>query len=200
MMHRLFGGVRPLRSSALAHKWPTTGSGLLSASFPRFARHQAYDAAFDEEELSEARKWRHSFRLESLPEGNTSFSRSSGPGGQHVNKTETKATTTWQVTQLLSHLPKLLHAGVRQSKFYSKRSDCITIQAQTQRSRTANTDENRQKLFEELQTLYQTTVPNETSPDKKRKYEALKKSADEARIKAKKQLSNKKAARRGPLD
>src|SRR4051794_13036059 len=52
----------------------------------RFIRHQAFDAGFDQNELAEARKWHQSFRITNLPEGNTSFSRSSGPGGQHVNK------------------------------------------------------------------------------------------------------------------
>jgi peptidyl-tRNA hydrolase ICT1 len=90
-----------------------------------------------------------------------------------MTRTETKATTTWPVSQLLGLLPKLLHAGIRESKYYSRRNDCLTIQDQTQRSRTANADENRQKLFEELQHLYRTTVPGETSPDKAKKYEAL---------------------------
>ena len=90
-----------------------------------------------------------------------------------MRRTETKATTVWPVSQLLACLPKLLHAGVRESKYYSKRNDCLTIQAQTQRSRTANTDENLEKLFEELQGLYRNIVPGETSPDKAKKYEAL---------------------------
>ncbi|CAP64632.1 uncharacterized protein PODANS_5_9070 [Podospora anserina S mat+] len=165
--------------------------------FPRFIRHQAFDASFDEEQLSEARRWHQSFKIDSLPEGNTSFARSSGPGGQHVNKTETKATTTWPVPQLLSRLPKLLHAGVRESKYFSKRSDSLVFQAQTQRSRTANSEENRQKLFDELQQLYEATVPNATRPEKAAKYEALKKSATETRIKTKKHHSSKKAYRKG---
>ncbi|KAK4232017.1 hypothetical protein QBC38DRAFT_506406 [Podospora fimiseda] len=139
----------------------------------RFVNHQAFDAAFDQDQLAKARKWRQSFQIDNLPEGSTSYSRSSGPGGQHVNKTESKATTVWPLSQLLSHLPKLLHVGIRESKYYSKRNDHITIQAQTQRSRTANTDENRQKLFDEIQDLYQRTVPNETSEDKKRKHTAF---------------------------
>jgi peptidyl-tRNA hydrolase ICT1 len=88
-------------------------------------------------------------------------------------RTETKATTTWAVPQLLSILPKLLHAGIRESKYYSRRNDCLTIQAQTQRSRSANADENRQKLFEELEDLYRRTVPGETRPEKAKKYEVL---------------------------
>jgi peptidyl-tRNA hydrolase ICT1 len=89
------------------------------------------------------------------------------------SRTESKATTTWPVPQLLGILPKLLHAGVRELKYYSRRSDCLTIQAQTQRSRSANTDENRQKLFEELEDLYRRTVPGETRPEKAKKYAAL---------------------------
>ncbi|KAK4124300.1 hypothetical protein N657DRAFT_571399 [Parathielavia appendiculata] len=166
----------------------------------RCVRHQAFDVSFDQDQLAEARKWHQSFKVSSLPEGNTSFSRSGGPGGQHVNKTETKATTTWAVPQLLGILPKLLHAGVRESKYYSRRNDCLTIQAQTQRSRSANAHENRQKLFDELEGLYRRTVPGETKPEKAKKYEALRKSANEARVKLKKQQSSKKSFRRGSDD
>lgn len=88
-------------------------------------------------------------------------------------RTETKATTTWPIPQLLNALPKLLHPGLRESKYYSRRNDCLTIQAQTQRSRSANTDENHQKLFDELEELYRKTVPGETRPEKAKKYEAL---------------------------
>ncbi|GAB1317556.1 Putative translation release factor [Madurella fahalii] len=188
--------VRP--SLSPANGW--LGGQFSFVPSQRFLRHQAFDASFDQDELAEARKWHESFRINSLPLGSTSFSRSSGPGGQHVNKTETKATTTWPVPQLLSFLPKLLHAGVRESKYYSKRSDCITIQAQTQRSRAANADENRQKLFEELRRLYGRTVPGAPSPDKAKKYEALKRSANEARINFKKQQSAKKSSRKGSFD
>jgi peptidyl-tRNA hydrolase ICT1 len=97
-----------------------------------------------------------------------------GAGAVLTNdRTETKATTTWPVKQLVTILPSLLYESVRSSKYYYKRSDSISIQAQTQRSRTANRDENHQKLFEELQALYRSTVPGETSADKTRKYEAL---------------------------
>jgi hypothetical protein len=58
----------------------------LPLSFARFARYQAFDADFDPEELSEAREWHTKFDMNSLPPGATSYSRSSGPGGQHVNK------------------------------------------------------------------------------------------------------------------
>lgn len=59
---------------------------LAPLSSIRFIRHQAYEDSFDQDDLSEARTWRQSFQLSSLPKGQTIFSRSSGPGGQHVNK------------------------------------------------------------------------------------------------------------------
>lgn len=52
----------------------------------RSKRYEAYDAAFDQESLNKARKWYMTFEPSQLPKGNTSFARSSGPGGQHVNK------------------------------------------------------------------------------------------------------------------
>jgi len=88
-------------------------------------------------------------------------------------RTETKATTTWQVKRLLEILPPILHERLRASKYYSRRNDIIIIQAQTQRSREANRGENHQKLFEELKQLYRSTVPGETSVKKTHKYEAL---------------------------
>ncbi len=117
----------------------------------------------------------------------------------------------------------MLHAGIRESKYYSQRNDSLSIQAQTQRSRSANTDENHQKMFDELMDLYRRTVPGETSPEKAKKHEALlvvfvgipcsqdranlrfsssnsKKSANEARMKSKKHLSAKKASRKGFSD
>lgn len=53
---------------------------------PRFKRYQAFDAEFDKDALAEARSWFQSFTPTQLPKGNTTYARSSGPGGQHVNK------------------------------------------------------------------------------------------------------------------
>lgn len=47
------------------------------------------------------------------------------------------------------------------------------MQSQTHRTRSANADENQQKLYDEIQAWYQKVVPGESSPDKARKYEAL---------------------------
>lgn len=61
-------------------------SSIQLAPWKRLARTQAFEASLDPSEISEARKWRQSVDKDSLPKGTTTFARSSGPGGQHVNK------------------------------------------------------------------------------------------------------------------
>ncbi|KAF6829202.1 peptidyl-trna hydrolase domain-containing protein [Colletotrichum plurivorum] len=166
----------------------------------RWARYQAFEESFDPEELKQAREWHETFDGSKLPKGQTSYARSSGPGGQHVNKTESKAITSWPVKDLLPALPKILHRAVRESKYYTARSDSLTFQAQEHRQRAANSDENQQKLIEEVQKMYQETVPGETSTDKKKRHAEIAKSFNEGRLKQKKQLSSKKQNRRPSYD
>ncbi|KAI5462302.1 hypothetical protein BGZ63DRAFT_354448 [Mariannaea sp. PMI_226] len=166
----------------------------------RLKRYQAYDADLDRDSLNEARSWFQSFRPEQLPKGNTTYARSSGPGGQHVNKTETKAITTYSVTELIAILPKSLHSSIRKSKYYTSSSDSLAFQAQTSRSRTANAEENRTKLLEEVMRIYNEAVPSETSEEKKKKHEAVQERFHATRIKQKKMNSAKKQSRRGPSD
>ncbi|KAI0439136.1 hypothetical protein F4803DRAFT_63780 [Xylaria telfairii] len=182
-----------LRKPRLPFSSPLTSSLL----HLRTVRYQAFDALLNQEDLDEARKWHVSFNEGSLPGGQTSYSRSSGPGGQHVNKTESKATSVWPVEELSKGLPKLVRSALRSSRYYSTRNDSITIQAQTHRSRAANTDENRQKLVEELRRIYQEQVPAATSEKKMKKHEAAEKAFHQSRLKLKKYQSSKKASRRG---
>ncbi|KAK7707603.1 hypothetical protein SLS64_007122 [Diaporthe eres] len=148
-------------------------SAIELAPWKRFARYQAFDASFDPDELAEARRWRQAFSEDALPKGTTTFARSSGPGGQHVNKTETKAITNWAVSELSQVVPKLMRPLLRSSRNYVKGKDCISFQAQTKRDRNANADENRAKLLEELQRMYSDAVPGDTSVEKVQKHKAL---------------------------
>jgi len=59
-------------------------SGVPSAL--RFARFQAFGSGLDPTEIEEARTWFRTFDGHNLPKGATTYSRSSGAGGQHVNK------------------------------------------------------------------------------------------------------------------
>ncbi|KAI1121832.1 hypothetical protein F5Y10DRAFT_255504 [Nemania abortiva] len=189
---------------AMLSKWPAgvTRAPLVPSLAPslvqlRTVRYQAHDAFLDQDDLHEARKWYTSFNGDSIPKGHTSYSRSSGPGGQHVNKTESKATSVWPVGELSKGLPKLMRSALRSSRYYSIRNDSITIQAQTLRSRTANTDENHRKLVEELHRIYREQVPAATSEKKVKKHEEIEKAFHRNRLNTKKQQSFKKASRKG---
>ncbi|KAH9905897.1 hypothetical protein F4778DRAFT_779285 [Xylariomycetidae sp. FL2044] len=162
----------------------------------RSARKFAYGGELDPDDLAEARKWRISFTKDSLPKGKSSFSRSSGPGGQHVNKTESKATTVWSVEELSKCLPKLLHSAVRTLRYYVRSSDSIVVQAQTTRSKSSNAEENRTKLAAELVGLYNTHVPGPTGDKTIKRIHMLEKTFNEDRLVSKKRNSDKKSYRK----
>ncbi|KAL7797234.1 peptidyl-tRNA hydrolase domain-containing protein [Trichoderma ceciliae] len=164
----------------------------------RSKRYEAYDARLDQDALAEARSWYSSFDVSQLPKGSTTYTRSSGPGGQHVNKTETKAITVYPVQEIFAILPKYFHSAVRSSKYYTAGNDSLTFSAQTHRSRSANLDENKRKLIDEVMGIYREMTPAETSSEKKKKHQEVEKRFHEARVQDKKFISAKKQSRRGP--
>ncbi|EHK23562.1 uncharacterized protein TRIVIDRAFT_92142 [Trichoderma virens Gv29-8] len=166
----------------------------------RFKRYEAYDAQLDQDALAEARLWYNSFDASQLPKGSTTYARSSGPGGQHVNKTETKAVTVYPVKDLLAVLPKYLHSAVRSSKYYTAGNDSLTFSAQTHRSKSANLDENKRKLIDEVMSIYREMTPAETSSEKKKKHQEIEKRFHETRVQDKKFNSAKKQSRKGPSE
>lgn len=170
----------------------------LSLSQPvRFKRYEAYDAQLNQDALAEARVWYNSFDASQLPKGNTTYARSSGPGGQHVNKTETKAVTVYPVKDLLAVLPKYLHSAVRSSKYYTAGNDSLTFAAQTHRSKSANLDENKRKLIDEVMGIYRELTPAETSSEKKKKHQEIEKRFHETRVQDKKIQQRQKAVTKG---
>lgn len=75
--------------------------------------------------------------------------------------------------ELLGVLPKFLHSAVRSSKYYTAGNDSLTFSAQTHRSRSANLDENKRKLIDEVMSIYRDMTPAETSSDKKKKFQEV---------------------------
>ncbi|KAG4421390.1 hypothetical protein IFR04_005449 [Cadophora malorum] len=150
-------------------------------------------------ELNAAREWFQHFNKSTIPAklGQTTYSRSSGPGGQKVNKTSSKATTVWPIYALQGHIPKVLHQGLRNSNYYVASSDSISIQCDTTRSQTGNRDETFTRLHDEVTRIYKKRVPGITSPEQRQKIEHLKKVENTVRLKMKKMHGDKKRSRRG---
>ncbi|KAI9052401.1 hypothetical protein LZ554_003749 [Drepanopeziza brunnea f. sp. 'monogermtubi'] len=186
---------------------------LSHRAFPSFAAHQlrgqlialqgcrAYSSGGGSEaaDLDAARGWFQRFNKSTLPTkiATTTFVRSSGPGGQKTNKTSSKAMTVWPLHALQLHVPKVLHQGLRSSRFYVPSSDSISIHCDTARNQTSNEEETHARLYEEITQIYKKRVPGITPPEQKRKVEQLKKAENTVRLKMKKLHSNKKRSRSG---
>ncbi|KAH7369792.1 peptidyl-tRNA hydrolase domain-containing protein [Rhexocercosporidium sp. MPI-PUGE-AT-0058] len=129
----------------------------------------------EEADLNAVREWFQQFGKSTIPAkiGQTTYSRSSGPGGQKVNKTSSKATTVWPLYALQGYIPKVLHQGLRGSNYYVASSDSISIQCDTTRSQSGNKEETHNRLHDEITRIYKRRVPGVTSPEQKQKIEQL---------------------------
>ena len=120
------------------------------------------------------------------------FARSSGPGGQNVNKVNTKAELWMPVTALVGLTPR---AMVRLRGLAGKRltsGDEIHIAADTERSQEANRSAALQRLRELLiEAMHEPRRRRKTRPSRASK---------ERRLDSKRRRSDVKANRRGPSD
>ncbi|KEF62054.1 uncharacterized protein A1O9_00026 [Exophiala aquamarina CBS 119918] len=147
-----------------------------------------------------ARDWfRNQYSPDTLSKiGEVTYSRSSGPGGQNVNKLNSKAQLRVPLDQLFPLIPTVLHKGVLSSRYCAGKSSSILIQADDSRKQQANKETCFRKLNELIAEVYSHSVPGETSEEQKQKVERLQKKEKEARLKAKKLHSSKKESRGKP--
>lgn len=124
------------------------------------------------------------------------FDKSSGPGGQNVNKVNTKCTLTLHNFSNCSLFPEdvRLQMMEKNSRFYSKNSDNLVIQSDETRSR----EQNKQLCLEKLVNNIKETCyfAGDTDPKDIRKWEKIRNISKENRLKNKKQNSEKKKSRR----
>jgi ribosome-associated protein len=121
-----------------------------------------------------------------------SFARSSGPGGQNVNKTETKATLRWPVAASRA-LPEDVRA--RFLRAYATRithEGELVISSRRHRERARNIEECREKLAAMLRAV--------ATPRRRRRPTRPGRGAVEARLEAKKHRGRAKRERRAPRE
>jgi ribosome-associated protein len=125
-----------------------------------------------------------------LTEFEWSFARSGGPGGQNVNKVESKAVLRWQVCSSPS-LPGDVRARFLQ-KFHTRITGDGEIVMSSQRFR--DQERNKQDCLEKLTAmlLEAVAVPKVRRPTKPSK------ASKRRRVEAKRRLSKTKAGRRAP--
>lgn len=121
-----------------------------------------------------------------------SFARSSGPGGQNVNKVSSKAVLRWQVAESAA-----LPDDVRQrflSRFRSRLTGdgALIVTSQRYRDQPRNIDDAKDKLAAMIATV--------AVPPKKRKPTKPSRAAVARRLESKQARSRKKQLRRGVSD
>lgn len=153
--------------------------------------------AVSEAEWQDARGWLERIGETTIPRsvGDVSYSRSSGPGGQNVNKVNSKAQLRVPLQRLLPLVPPMLHSPIRTSRYFADKTDTLLIQADDSRKQGANKDACFRKLYQMLTDIGREYIPGQTSAEQKERVKVLQTNQNENRLKTKKQLSSRKKAR-----
>ncbi len=125
-------------------------------------------------------------------EFNFTFSRSSGPGGQNINKVNSKVTLNWNIKESES-CPEEVKSRFKQSyPHLLTKNEEIIISSQKYRSQQANIDDCIQKIHSLINSV--------AVPPKPRKATKPKRSAILKRLASKKKEGEKKKLRRSLRD
>jgi ribosome-associated protein len=113
-----------------------------------------------------------------------SYARSSGAGGQNINKVNTKAVLHWNILKSESLPPDVVDRFVK--KFKNKISDegVVTLSSQTHRTQHMNTAEVIKKLHEMIESVaYPPKIRKATKPTKASVNERIKSKKSKGDIK-----------------
>lgn len=169
-------------------------------SFPRFL------STCSEEDINKAKAWLLTFKGSEIPRDffDISYSRSSGAGGQKVNKTSSKATVAledhrWLDPQFCYWIPKAVRTQLSEKKIrYETKMGGLLIQSDASRNRDVNTDECFRKLADEIKNT--TYFAEEVSEEDKQRWEEIRADRKEKRMFNKKRQSDKKKGRSKNFD
>ena len=169
----------------------------------RFDQADIADEA--EKEMEQRRRWVAAFSKLTLRRNDfqVTFSRSSGPGGQNVNKLNTKANVRLELSQANAHAPDSLDPShprkwltrdlvsriAKQSPYYVASDHSILVTSMRHRSQEANVQDALEKLHAHLLELAQPGLVGETSQQQKNRVKRL----QEAEARRKKQNKIKRA-------
>ncbi|WWD16262.1 hypothetical protein CI109_100688 [Kwoniella shandongensis] len=146
-----------------------------------------------------ARSWVDGFKLDHIPKESLEItrSRSSGPGGQHVNKTESKVTIRLDLTHAQERwLPPFVIPALENSPHYHPTPPTLLVSSQQSRSATQNHQTALLILYNTILSSAESLIINPTSSEQRAKVKGFVKRENERRLEGKKRNGAKKAARR----
>ncbi|WRT67502.1 uncharacterized protein IL334_004474 [Kwoniella shivajii] len=146
-----------------------------------------------------AREWVDNFKIDDIPKDGyeATRSRSSGPGGQHVNKTESKVTIRCDLIKANENwLPSFVIPALTKSPYYLSSPPSLLISSQTSRTASQNLNSALTLLHRTIQDSAGNLIINPTSSEQKSRVKGLIKRENEKRLEMKKRQSAKKFSRR----
>ncbi|KAH9832988.1 RF-1 domain-containing protein [Rhodofomes roseus] len=114
-----------------------------------------------------ARAWIDKFKAQEIPKSlvEFTFSRSSGPGGQNVNKVNTKATLRCPLNS--SWIPPWARDYIKKTPSYVSSAQCIQITSTVYRSQAQNVQDCLTKLCSLVVDAASASIVNEASEEQK---------------------------------
>jgi len=157
-------------------------------------------------DVLKSKEWLQSFDSSQIPRHlfNISYSRSSGPGGQKVNKTSSKATVSlnegeWLQSSKCYWIPSPIRQQLHEKPIrYVTKSNGLLIQCDTSRSRDQNTNNCFSRLLEEIKS--KVYFSSDVKEEDKAKWIQLEEDFKERKKFNKKKQSDKKRNRLKKFD